>query len=196
MKKRTVIFTYGLTAEEEKILHKSLPSKETEVVDITGRAGDVVTRHNFAVIINPDNIVDDELEFLASVHQHADLTETFIFTGKRDNINALFEGTAVIFNDPGELGHNLKYELLQAKQRTNKADGFSNSLAHAITILFAIRNEPYITTKALAEKIERTPRTVQRYIETLRCAGEWIEYDTGKKGWYLLDGKSILLDEI
>ena len=53
-----------------------------------------------------------------------------------------------------------------------------------------------ITTKELALRIEKSDRTVQRYIETLRCAGEFIEYDRKKKGWYLLvDGKSILLDE-
>lgn len=65
-----------------------------------------------------------------------------------------------------------------------------------IKILFAIRNKPYITTKELADKIERTDRTVQRYIETLRCAGELIGYDRQKKGWYLMvDGKSVLMDE-
>lgn len=63
-------------------------------------------------------------------------------------------------------------------------------------ILFAIRNKPYITTRELAIKIEKTERTAQRYIEILRCAGEWIEYDGQKKGWYLFDGKSILLNEI
>ena len=31
-----------------------------------------------------------------------------------------------------------------------------------------------------------------KYIETLRVAGEWIEYDTTHKGWYLQVGKSVL----
>ena len=34
--------------------------------------------------------------------------------------------------------------------------------------------------------------SVQRYIETLRVAGEWIEYDISHKGWTLQEGKSIL----
>ena len=193
IKKRPVIFTYGLTAEEERILHKSLPAKEIEVIDITGQATDIVTRYDFAVIINPDSISDEDLAFFSSIY----MSEIFIFTKNKDGLNEILDGAkAVTFNDLSELEHNLKYELLKALQKTNKADSFSNSLSQAITILFAIRNNPYITTKALAEKIERTPRTVQRYIETLRCAGEWIEYDTANKGWYLLDGKSILLDEI
>ena len=49
-----------------------------------------------------------------------------------------------------------------------------------------------MTIKELAEKIERNPRTVQRYITTLVCAGEFIDYDRKKKGWYLYDNKSVL----
>ena len=191
------IFTYGLTDEEEKILYKSLPSKEIEVINITGEATDVVTRCAFAVIINPDSLSDRDLDFLASFYQDYGYAESFIFTENKAWIKDMFAGVkTAVFSDSSELEHGLKYELLQAQQRAAKADNFSSSLSQAITILFAIRNNPYITTKALSEKIERTPRTVQRYIETLRCAGEWIEYDAKKKGWYLLDGKSLLLNEV
>ena len=86
---------------------------------------------------------------------------------------------------------------MQAYQKTAKSDGYSEKLAMLIKILFAIRNKPYITTKELAEKIEKSDRTVQRYIETLRCAGEFIGYDRRKNGWYLMvDGKSVLMGEI
>ena len=47
--------------------------------------------------------------------------------------------------------------------------------------LLVIRNKANISTKKLAEKIERSPRTLQRYIETLRSAGEFIGYDRQKK---------------
>ena len=59
-------------------------------------------------------------------------------------------------------------------------------------IIKAIRAKMFITQTELAEKIERNPRTVQRYITTLVCAGEFIDYDRKKKGWYLYDNKSVL----
>ena len=43
---------------------------------------------------------------------------------------------------------------------------------------------------------ELSTRSVQRYIETLRCAGEWIEYDTSLKGWKLLHNVSMLIGEV
>lgn len=51
---------------------------------------------------------------------------------------------------------------------------------------------PGITTVQIAKEIEISQRSFQRYIETLRVAGEWIEYDRTLKGWKLTDGKSIL----
>lgn len=192
------IFIYGLTDDEKLIVNKSLPSKEITVTDITGEATDLVTQTDFALIINPYNISEKELRFFVDFYDgFEECTESIIFTEIKDGLRELFPDVRVVeYSDIGELEYNLKYDLLQALRKTNKADNFSKSLSQAIVILFAIRNNPYITTKALADKIERTPRTVQRYIETLRCAGEWIVYDKKKKGWYLYDGKSLLLDEI
>ena len=59
-------------------------------------------------------------------------------------------------------------------------------------MLSEIRKHPGITTAELAEIIERNAKTVQRYITTLNCAGEFIEYDRKKKGWFLFENKSVL----
>ena len=192
------IFIYGLTDEEKEVLEKALPGKEVEITDITGEATCLVEKVNFAVIINPYNISDDELEFFESFYEDADgCTESIIFTQKKAGVLDRFKVVrAVEYEDLFDMEKNLKYELLQALQKTSKSERYSEKLAMLIKILFAIRNKPYITTKELAEKIEKSDRTVQRYIETLRCAGEFIGYDRQKKGWYLVvDGKSILLDE-
>lgn len=191
------IFIYGLTENERRILDKSLPAKVVEVSDITGVATDIVTRTDFAVIINPENIADDELEFFSDFYKGIDAIETIVFTKSKEGLKDKFPDVkTVIYNDEAEMENGLKYELMQALNKTNRIDSYYSTLSQAIVILFAIRNKPYITTKELSLKIERTPRTVQRYIETLRCAGEWIEYDQKKKGWYLIEGKSILLDEL
>lgn len=192
------IFIYGLTDEEKDVLEKALPGKEVEITDITGEAVCLVEKIDFAVIINPYNITDDELEFFESFYEDADgCTESIIFTQKKEGILNKFKAVRTVeYEDLFDMEKNLKYELLQALQKTSKSENYSEKLAMLIKILFAIRSKPYITTKELAEKIEKSDRTVQRYIETLRCAGEFIGYDRQKKGWYLVvDGKSVLLDE-
>jgi len=192
------ICTYGLTDEENEILNKSLPHPKITVEDVTDEAVCMIEFYNFALVINPDKINDKALFFYSDFYADCDgLPETVIFTKYKSGLKELFPAIkCIVFNDFAEFKNNIKYELLQSLKRNNKAESYSNSLAQALIILFAIRNRPYITTKELAEKIERSSRTVQRYIETLRSAGEFIGYDRQKKGWYLVvDGKSVLLDE-
>lgn len=193
------IFTYGLTEKEESVLKKSLPKKDIDIFDITDAATDIVSRSNFALIINLDNISSDDLQFFVDFYSDADdSTETIVFTSGEEWVLDKFKKVkTIVYKELFEMEQKLKYDLLKAYQRTAKSNAYSDKLTMLIKILFAIRNKPYITTKELADTIERTDRTVQRYIETLRCAGEFIGYDRQKKGWYLMiDGKSVLMDEI
>lgn len=192
------ICIYGLSDTEKEVLYKSLPHPRVTVEEVTEEAICMIEFFNFAIIINPDVITNDDLSFYKDYYKDCDgLAETVIFTKHKDGLKEMFPSVkCVVFKDFAEYKDNLKYELLQSLKRNNKSESYSNSLAQAIMILFAIRNKPYITTKELAEKIERSSRTVQRYIETLRSAGEFIGYDRQKKGWYLMvDGKSVLLNE-
>lgn len=193
------IFVYGLTETELEILNNSLPGKEVEITDVTNNASCIVEKVDFAIVINTDNISEDEFDFFAEFYKDFDgCTETIILTGSNVSAKEKFSCVKVVYyKDDFTMERNMKYDLLQAYQKTTKSDGYSEKLAMLLKILFAIRNKPYITTKELSEKIEKSDRTVQRYIETLRCAGEFIGYDRHKKGWYLMvDGKSVLMDEI
>lgn len=62
-------------------------------------------------------------------------------------------------------------------------------------IMKLIKNNPYISTKALSEKTEISIRTTQRYIAALQLAGEFISYDYFKKGWYLSHGMSMFMED-
>ena len=59
-------------------------------------------------------------------------------------------------------------------------------------ILSKIRLCPSVTTTQLAEELEISKRSVQRYIATLTVAGEWIDYDRRLREWKLTEGKSVL----
>ena len=62
-------------------------------------------------------------------------------------------------------------------------------------ILSLIRSHPGIKTQELVDKLEMPTRTIQRYISALQAAGEWIEYDTYKRGWQIQYGISILFGD-
>ena len=75
----------------------------------------------------------------------------------------------------------LKYDLLAAYRRQKKNTTFSRTIANALVVLTQIRKHPGVTTEILSGILELSPRTIQRYIESLRIAGEWITYNPSKK---------------
>ena len=106
------------------------------------------------------------------------------------------KGRIKVFSSFEELQSELKYVLLSAYRNSKKNETFSATLANAIMILSQIRLYPGTTTEQLAKRLEISRRSVQRYIETLRVAGEWIEYDRTLRGWKLTEGKSVLWGDL
>ena len=186
-----LIATFGLDEEENAYIEKHLPQKECEIMD-TDVVTDIVASSEFAVIVRADAMSQSDMELLYDYYgEVAPLSETVILIGDV-TVPANLKNHIAVYKDFDTLKENLKYILLSAYRKQKKSENFSATLANAILILSTIRRQPYITSAELAEKLEISPRSVQRYIETLRVAGEWIEYDTAHKGWYLQVGKSVL----
>lgn len=183
--------TYGLKKEEIAYIEKHLPQKECFLMD-AGIVTDIIAVAEFAVIVNADSMTQEDKEMLFDFYgEIAPFSETVIFIGQvsiPDNLKK----SILVYESFESLKENLKYILLSAYRKQKKSENFSATLANAILILSTIRKKPYVTSAELAEKLELSQRSVQRYIETLRVAGEWIEYDTAHKGWYLQEGKSVL----
>ena len=195
MRDITLIGTFGLSDEQISIIKENIPTKNCEVMD-TDCFSDIVACSEMAIIVMWDKLSEDDrillIEFYTEI---APFSETLVLIGdakvpdklkKEVSIYATFE----------EFASNVKYILLSAYRKTKKNVNFSTTLANSILILNMIRKKPYVTTKELAEKLERSERTVQRYIETLRVAGELIDYDLSHRGWILQEGKSILWGDL
>ena len=186
-----LIATFGLNEDEKAYIEKNLPQKECEIMD-TDVVTDIVASSEFAVIVRADAMSQADIDLLYDYYgEVAPLSETVIFIGDV-MIPAKLKNHIAVYKDFDTLKENLKYILLSAYRKQKKSENFSATLANAILILSTIRRQPYITSAELAEKLELSQRSVQRYIETLRVAGEWIEYDTAHKGWHLQVGKSVL----
>lgn len=173
------ILVYGLNETE---MAQIMATTVTEcIVYSTDIATDLIATVSDMIIISTDYILPKDLSMLLEFYGEIEhFSEMVIFIGEIDLPNAL-KGKIRIFANFEEMERTLKYLLIKTRQKRRKSENFSATLANAISILCSIKNLPGISTKELAEKLEMSPRSIQRYIETLRIAGEWIEYDPVKK---------------
>lgn len=187
--------TFGLTKDELAAIFANLPSADWDLT-CTDCGSDLVAVPYFALIVRSDAATAEELSVLWDFcSEVAEAAKTVISIGDTGIPSALRPKVRV-FPDFGTMVPKLKYLLLDALHKSKKEKAFSKTLANAIQILCEIRSRPGVTTRQLAEKFELSPRSVQRYVETLRVAGEWIEYDARTRGWRLgYGGRSILLDD-
>lgn len=184
------IITFGLTDEQNEIVKANVPARNYEVFD-TNEPTDVVAIGSVAVIIQASAMDEKTIEFLFDFHSEVgnNAYETVVWLGEPTpprEVRKHFKCYAS-FSD---IKDNLKYILLTAHRRTKKAAEYSEKFYYGIKLIAAIRRRPGIKTKELAELLEISPRSIQRYITALQVAGEFIEYDSSLKGWKLLGGKS------
>lgn len=191
-----VILAYGLSDQELKHVRECLPTKAYELYDVTDAPTDLLAVPKTALIINPASLGQEFTDFLMDSYAHADgyETDTAIWLGgpqPSKKMNSFFK----FYSSFHEIRDKLKYLLLSVHKLTIKAVEFSNKIALALMILRKIHDHPGISTRALSDKLEINPRSIQRYINSLRMAGEFIEYDMSHKGWKLFTGRSILLGD-
>lgn len=186
-----IIAVLGLTPDEIDIVKKNVPQKDFEIM-VTDDYRDLIAVSAMAVIARTDAIDEEDVNILIDWYKEiAPFSESVSFIGKIQLPKELTKHITVhesfdVFSD------KIKFFLLSAYRKQKKTENFSATLANAIMILSLIRKHPYITSVELSEKLELSQRSVQRYIETLRVAGEWIEYSPEKRGWMLSAGKSVL----
>ena len=189
------VFSYGFTHFEEGCIRKLLPTKKSHLTS-TECFTDIIVCNSYAIFINAMMVSADDLEMLWEFYLEAGPTsETVVLVGHAA-IPKQLKGRIKEFSSFEELLSELTYVLLSAYRNSRKNETFSVTLANAIMILSQIRLYPGTTTEQLAKRLKISKRSVQRYIETLRVAGEWIEYDRTLRGWKLTEGKSVLLGDL
>lgn len=193
-KKAKIILTYGISDKQTQLLLKNLPSSNIVITDVSECFTDIIATNYIAVVINPDVLLNAHIDYLNEMCEDFIITnEKIVFVKNHPILKELKNRNKyIVFSDDFEYGAKIKYILLDALREEKKMQNYSDTISQTIRVLSEIRRKPYISTAQLAAIIERTPRTVQRYINTLICAGEFLEYDRKKKGWYIFQNKSVL----
>lgn len=188
------VLVYGISDNQFAIICEELPSSDIRVVDCSDCFTDIIALPYIAVILNPDVMEQEHIDYFNDyANEVLYFTEKIIFTKDHPVLRQLNKNVKhVVLDGDFEIKAKIKYLLLDATRSDRRNDTYSDTIAQTIRVLSEIRKRPGITTAELAEIIERNAKTVQRYITTLNCAGEFIEYDRKKKGWFLFDNKSVL----
>ena len=188
------VMTFGLTKMQNESVGKVLPIKECELY-VTDVPEDLIAISASAVIINAEKLsksnVDMMFDYYTEIGKSAD--ETVYWIGVPEPPKQL-QKVIRTYSCFDELSVELKYQLLTAYRKSRKAKDFSRKMADCIKIISLVKAKPGIKTQEIAERLEVSTRTVQRYISTLQVAGEGIEYDYSKKGWFLPGNFSVLFE--
>lgn len=191
-----LILTFGLTDEQLAFVHDNLPFSDYKV-DVAECATDFIAFPYWMGIIDVSVTDANFLEEIFGYYQEIGCctSEVIILLGDA-KIPPEFKKVFRCYESFDDIRNDLKYIMLAAYKRVSKARAYSKQLVNALRILAKIRECAGITSKELAEYNECSVRSVQRYIESLRIAGEFIEYDRNLKGWKLLAGRSMFFGEV
>lgn len=196
MNSEKLVFTYGLSEEENTKVRKALPSKEYRLID-TECITSLLAKNYTAVILNTDAMVQDEIDEASGYYLDIGCCtdETVVWLGSVP-VPARIKTYVKAFPDFSGIEENLKFLLLTAHRKTKKVEGHSRMLAASLLILAMVRKFPGISTKQLIERTGISERSIQRYIKSIQATGEWLEYNRSKQGWEFQYGKSLLFGDV
>ena len=187
------IAAYGLSSEELESLRANLPSKDTGLFVAWDLDSLVMEFHGYAIVVNVEALGNSGSDFFFWFYEEVPhFPETVILVGDCACTKSIIP-KFLRYPNFESLEPDLKYVLLGARKKKKAADNFSNSFANILKTLRLIAENPGISSKEIAEKLEVAPRSVTRYIETLNIAGESIVYDRKPNGWRLEYGESLLM---
>jgi HTH domain len=189
------VTTFGLTYEQNAMVKSAFPTNGYVLLD-TDAPTDLIAIYATSKIINAAALDNNGLKLIFEYYAEVidNMGETIFWLGSPKPPQTLRKKFRC-YESFDEMAVNFKYHLLTAHSRAKKASDFSRRLADSLLILSLVRLHPGIRTQELADITELSMRTVQRYIATLQATGEWIEYNTTKKGWQLQNGVSILFGD-
>lgn len=188
------IMTYGLTEEQNSYVEACTPDGYT--IFKAESPTDLIAIQSSVTIVKADALDRDSAEMVYSFYNEVDgCTSEKILWINANQIACDLPKNFIGYATVEEMNRTLKTVLLSQIRIAQKVTDYSRRLRDLVQVLALIRKHPGLSSKAIAEKLEMNPRTVQRNIAVLKAAGEWIEYNEQKKGWQLFHNVSILFGD-
>ena len=168
------IITFGLTEAQNALVEQSRPAENYEVFH-TDAPTDVIAISAVAIIVYAPAMDEDSIGMIFDYYTQVEgcTSDTVIWLGEPKPPKSL-QKFFKCYDSFEAVEEKLKYLLLNAHSRSKKAFEYSEKLVNGLKILAMIRQHPGITTQKLADELELSIRSVQRYIAALQAAGEWI----------------------
>lgn len=187
---KSTVAVYGFSNKESEIINSSLAKSTTELF-IAEYATDLFAIDHLMIIVNVSRVPDSELQQLFAYYKQVPVfSETVILIGDCTQLDV--NNRMTVYTEFDDLQKNLKYLLLAAHKQRKNAESFSRSISYALIILKMITENPGISSKEIADRLELSPRSVTRYIETLNMSGESIVYNRKQNGWSLEYNEPLL----
>ena len=188
------IMTYGLTEEQNCFVETCKPDGYT--IFRAESPTDLIAIQSSVTIVKADALDRDSAEMVYSFYNEIDgCTSEKILWNEDHYLASDLPRNFIGYDTVEEMNRTLKTVLLSQIRIAQKVTDYSRRLRDLVQVLALIRKHPGLSTKAIAEKLDMNPRTVQRNIAVLKAAGEWVEYDEHKKGWKLFHNVSILFGD-
>jgi len=189
------VIAYGLSSDEVTFVKEALPNNDSKLY-IPSNVNDILALPCDTLIVDAESICASDRKIIIDYYTElgSSFDESVFWIGYPKPPSHL-RGKFKCLQNFGELRCVIHDKLIKAHNKVKRTRPFSKNLSDCLLILSIIRSHPGIKSQELSEKLELPLRTVQRHIATLQATGEWIEYDTQKRGWYLQYGVSILFGD-
>ena len=181
---RTVdrVLTFGLSEEENAFVEKQLPNKQCELMP-TDFVTDLYAYKSVAVIIRARALSIRGLRELESYYRELVNAPTMMIWLGEPKLSVRLMRMMRYYNTWDDLRGELKSLLTASFKQVNEIRTMREKLALAIRILRLVEQYPGIRSRAIAETLSISKRSVQRYIHVLRCADDSVQYDASVHGW-------------
>ena len=187
---KSTIAVYGFSHKENEIINSSLANSTMELF-VAEYATDLFAIDHLMIIVNVSRVPYSELKQLFAYYKQVPaFSESVILLGDCTQLDV--NNRMTVYTEFDDLQKNLKYLLLAAHKQRKNAESFSRSISYALIILKMITENPGISSKEIADRLELSPRSVTRYIETLNMSGESIVYNRKRNGWSLEYNEPLL----
>lgn len=178
------VLTFGLSEDENAFVGKHMPNKKCELMP-TDFVTDLYAYRSFAVIIRAQTLSKNGVRELELFYRELENDPAAIIWIGEPKLSARIMRMIHYYSTWDALQSDLKSLLNSSYIQINEIRTMRDKLALAIRILRLIEQYPGIRSRALAESLFISRRSVQRTINLLRYANESVRYDASKHGWII-----------